>query len=203
MNKMLYVSGALLLAAVSLTGCFEKTERAMPVSAQQEQPASQPETGQTEKASSEVPHVQVNIVNAKGEKVGQAMLTQTAQGVKVSVEAANLPSGAHGIHFHETGKCEGPDFKTAGAHFNPFGKKHGFLVPEGPHVGDLPNIEVDANGKVKTEFTTRLVTLEKGKPNSLLKAGGAALVIHEKADDYITDPAGDAGNRIACGVIQG
>nr|WP_240762224.1 superoxide dismutase family protein [Paenibacillus thalictri] len=156
-----------------------------------------------DKASSEAAGTMVDIVNGKGEKIGMASLKPQDGGVRVSVSAASLSPGEHGIHFHETGKCEAPDFKTAGSHLNPASKKHGFLTPEGPHAGDLPNLIVGADGTGKAEFTTKLVTLDKGKPNSLLKAGGTALVIHDKADDYITDPAGNSGDRIACGVIKG
>lgn len=146
--------------------------------------------------------VTVDLIGEKGSPVGKAVLTQLPEGVQVKVEAANLSEGKHGIHFHENGKCAAPDFQSAGAHLNPDGKKHGFENPLGPHAGDLPNLEAGADGTAKAEFVTKLVTLEKGKPNSLLKPAGTALVIHEKADDNKTDPAGDSGARIACGVIQ-
>src|SRR5690606_6773260 len=106
------------------------------------------------------------------------------------------------IHIHETGKCDPPEFKTAGAHFNPSEKQHGFNNPKGFHSGDLPNIEVNEDGSVNVEIITAAVTLEKKKPNSLLKKGGTSLIFHEKADDYITDPAGNSGARIACGIIK-
>ncbi|MDQ1909162.1 superoxide dismutase family protein [Paenibacillus sp. GD4] len=146
--------------------------------------------------------IMVNMMNAKGQVIGKAELTETAAGVKVKVEASSLTPGKHGLHFHQVGKCEPPEFKTAGDHFNPAGKKHGTENPAGPHAGDLPNLEVGADGKAALEFTTTLVTLAKGKPNSLLKEGGTSLVIHEKEDDYKTDPSGNSGARIACGVIQ-
>jgi Cu-Zn family superoxide dismutase len=143
----------------------------------------------------------IDIINGKGSKVGTAKLSQTAQGVKISVDVAGLTPGKHGIHIHQTGVCEAPDFKTAGEHFNPEGKKHGFENPEGPHAGDLPNLEVGSDGRGKAEFVDAKVTLEKDKANSLLKPGGTSLVIHEKVDDYKTDPAGNSGGRIACGAI--
>ncbi|SFS68077.1 superoxide dismutase family protein [Paenibacillus sp. BC26] len=146
--------------------------------------------------------VQVKLLGAAGTEVGMASLTQKNDAVVLHVEAKNLPPGVHGIHFHETGKCEAPDFKTAGAHFNPQTKQHGFNNPKGFHVGDLPNISVAADGSVKVDIETRIVTLAPNQPNSLRKTGGTALVIHEKADDYATDPSGNSGNRIVCGVIQ-
>ncbi|WP_258171288.1 superoxide dismutase family protein [Paenibacillus sp. R14(2021)] len=148
------------------------------------------------------PVVNVKLMNTKGETIGSATLTQKQDAVVLHVEASKLTPGEHGIHFHETGKCDAPDFKTAGAHFNPAVKQHGFNNPKGFHAGDLPNLKVDAGGSVKADFETRVVTLMPGKPNSLLKTGGVALVIHDKADDYVTDPSGNSGDRIACGVIQ-
>ncbi|WP_308634142.1 superoxide dismutase family protein [Paenibacillus silvisoli] len=145
--------------------------------------------------------VQIKLVNTSGADVGLATLTQKNDAVVLHVEAKNLPPGLHGIHFHETGKCEVPDFKSSGAHFNPMTKQHGFNNPKGFHVGDLPNITVAADGTVKVDIESRIVTLAKDQPNSLLKSGGTALVIHAQADDYVTDPAGNSGDRIACGVI--
>lgn len=120
----------------------------------------------------------------------------------IHLEAEKLAPGKHGIHFHNVGKCDTPDFKTAGDHFNPTSKQHGFNNPKGYHSGDLPNINVNEDGKVDADITSAHVTLLRGKPNSLLKEGGTAIVIHEKEDDYMTDPSGNSGNRIACGVIK-
>ncbi|RAP78362.1 superoxide dismutase family protein [Paenibacillus montanisoli] len=145
--------------------------------------------------------VQVKLMNTSGADVGFATLTQKGDAVVLHVEAKNLPPGVHGIHFHETGKCEVPDFKSSGAHLNPQTKQHGFNNPKGFHVGDLPNITVAADGTVKVDIESRIVTLAPNQPNSLLKSGGTALVIHAQADDYVTDPAGNSGDRIACGVI--
>ncbi len=141
------------------------------------------------------------IYNAKGEKIGSATLREADGGVRIELELSQLPPGSHALHIHAVGKCDAPSFQTAGPHFNPEGKKHGTRNPEGPHAGDLPNFEVGADGRAKVSLVASHVTLGDG-PNSLFHPEGTALVIHEKADDYMTDPAGNAGARIACGVVQ-
>ena len=142
-----------------------------------------------------------DIVNAQGQKIGTAKILPAKQGVKIEVNVSQLPPGTHGIHIHAVGKCEGPDFTTAGPHLNPDAKKHGKDNPEGPHAGDLLNLEVKADGTAKATLLDTMVTLGDG-PNSVFHEGGSAIVIHEKEDDYKTDPAGNSGPRIACGVIQ-
>ncbi|TDF99648.1 superoxide dismutase family protein [Paenibacillus piri] len=144
----------------------------------------------------------IDIIDSKGAKIGSAVLSQAVEGVRLQVDVSGLTPGKHGIHIHQTGVCTTPDFKSAGEHFNPEGKKHGFENPEGYHAGDLLNLEVGSDGKAKAEFIDKKVTLVKDKANSLLKPGGTALVIHESPDDYKTDPAGNSGARIACGVIM-
>jgi Cu-Zn family superoxide dismutase len=146
--------------------------------------------------------VSVELINSKGKKVGKALLTQEEKGVRIKLEALNLPPGKHGFHIHETGKCEVSDFKSAGGHFNSYGNEHGLENPKGPHAGDMPNIDVASDGTISIEIFNPRVSLEKGKVNSLLKPGGTALMIHEKADDMLSNPSGHAGNRIACGVIK-
>ncbi len=142
-----------------------------------------------------------DLINSKGEKIGSATFSEVAGGVKVELDVAQLPPGTHALHIHAVGKCDAPDFKTAGPHFNPEGKKLGTKNPEGPHAGDLPNFEAGADGRAKVSLVASHVKLGDG-PNSLFHPEGTALVIHEKADDYMTDPAGNAGARIACGVVQ-
>jgi Cu-Zn family superoxide dismutase len=142
-----------------------------------------------------------DIVNGQGQKIGTATVQPSASGVRIDLEVSQLPPGTHGIHIHSVGKCEGPAFASAGTHFNPTSKKHGKENPEGPHAGDLLNIEVGADGTGKASLSDLNATLGEG-PNSLFREGGTALVIHEKADDYQTDPAGNSGARIACGVIR-
>lgn len=141
------------------------------------------------------------IVNAAGDKIGTATFVPSAGGVRVDVTVEQLPPGPHGIHIHAVGKCDGPDFKTAGAHYNPASKKHGRDNPGGPHNGDLPNLEVGPDGKATTSLLDTNVTLSDG-PNSLFQDGGTSIVIHAEQDDYRTDPSGNSGGRIACGVIQ-
>jgi len=142
-----------------------------------------------------------DIVNAAGDKIGTATFEPSDGGVRVDLSVSQLPPGTHGIHIHAVGKCEGPDFKTAGGHLNPANKKHGRDNPAGPHNGDLPNIEVGPDGKATTSLLDTNVTLSDG-PNSLFPEGGTSIVIHAAQDDYKTDPAGNSGARIACGVIQ-
>ncbi|MGN7386374.1 superoxide dismutase family protein [Sporosarcina sp. SAFN-015] len=143
------------------------------------------------------------ILNTEGKEIGEVTLVQETEGVMINVQAEDLSPGTHGIHIHETGVCTPPDFTSAGAHFNPTGKEHGFENPKGFHLGDLPNIEVAEDGKVSMSMTTGEITLKKGQENSILDKDGSAIVIHEKADDYKTDPAGNSGARIACAAIKG
>lgn len=146
--------------------------------------------------------IEVDLKNRNGERTGFAELREEDEGVKIHLEAWGLSPGVHGIHIHERGICEEPSFESAGGHFNPTDRKHGFDHPEGPHAGDLPNIEVQADGTISATILGENVTLEKGKDHSLLQEDGTSLVIHEDPDDYISQPAGNAGERIACGVIE-
>jgi superoxide dismutase, Cu-Zn family len=147
------------------------------------------------------PPAKATLVNPQGQKVGEATLTQTDKGVRIDLVVENLPPGEHAFHIHDKGVCQPPDFTSAGGHFKPFHKDHGFMNPKGPHAGDLPNIMVGPDGKAHVEVLTELVTLKEGEKNSLFQPGGTSLVIHAGPDDYVSDPAGNAGARIACGPI--
>lgn len=146
--------------------------------------------------------VSAELIDTGGTIVGAAVLTEEDDGVRVKINANDLSEGQHGFHFHEVGKCELPDFESAGGHFNPTDASHGLDHDEGPHAGDLPNLEVGEDGLVDEEIIAENVTLKSGEENSLLQEGGTALVIHAEADDGTSQPSGDSGERIICGVIQ-
>jgi len=146
------------------------------------------------------PTAKADLTDSKGANVGTARLKGTPKGVSLALEVSNLPPGLDGFHIHTVGKCDSPDFKSAGGHFNPEGMKHGWENPEGHHAGDLHNLTVDAHGKAKVKVVVTGVTLGDG-PNALFQPQGTALVIHADPDDNKTDPAGNAGPRIAVVVI--
>ena len=137
------------------------------------------------------------LVNGSGQSIGSVRAWQTAGGVTFKVDGTGLPHGVHGIHVHAVGRCAPPDFTSAGSHWNPEAKEHGMSNPAGPHAGDLPNVEVAANGVLAATLVLPGATLAQ-----LVDADGAALVLHAKADDYATDPSGNSGARIACAVIR-
>jgi Cu-Zn family superoxide dismutase len=140
--------------------------------------------------------------NAPGIVVGTATFTQVGSAVRIVLEVHDLPPGVKGVHVHEVGTCEGPAFTSAGAHFNPHERQHGALNhPRGPHAGDLPNLTVGADGKGRLESTTELLSLGPGL-GSVFDADGSAIIVHAAPDDFRTDPTGNAGARIACGVIE-
>jgi superoxide dismutase, Cu-Zn family len=146
--------------------------------------------------------VEVDFKTSQGQDAGTALLTPAGNGVKVKLNLRNLPEGEHAIHVHLNAKCDGPDFKTAGPHFNPDNKEHGTKNPKGPHAGDMPaNLQVMADGTDHLSFVTQSISLKKGAKNSVFSNGGTAFIIHANADDMMTDPTGNAGDRIACGTI--
>jgi Cu-Zn family superoxide dismutase len=136
-----------------------------------------------------------------GKQVGVATLIETPEGVRVAITGYRLPPGRHGLHVHAVGLCEPPEFTSAGGHFNPGGKQHGRMNPAGPHAGDLPNLVVAASGEGGIDITTKAFTLRSG-PTSLMGEKGTSIVVHANADDEKTDPTGNSGGRIACGVIK-
>jgi len=140
------------------------------------------------------------IRSAAGALVARAMIWQGRTGLEVRVQAAGLAPGHYGVHFHAVGRCEGPAFASAGAHWNPTGRQHGKLNPAGHHLGDLDNLDVDESGAGRLEFT--IPGASTSGANGLLDADGAALVIHAGPDDYRTDPSGNSGARIACGTFR-
>ncbi len=150
----------------------------------------------------ETPQAKAILHNPKGDIVGTVWFEETAQGVRLTVRIDGLPAGTHALHIHGSGDCQPPDFKSVGGHFNPYGAKHGFLNPAGPHAGDLPNFTVGEDGTADFQVITNRVTLKKGEKNSLFQEGGTSVVIHINPDDYLTDPAGNGGARIACGTIE-
>lgn len=142
-----------------------------------------------------------DIIDSQGQSTGKATLTQQADGIHLEVMAERLPAGIHAVHIHTTGTCTGPDFTSAGGHWNPGKKQHGHDNPAGAHMGDLPNMTVGADGRGKLDAVVKGAMIAGGD-TPLLDADGAAIVIHAAADDYKTDPTGNAGGRLACGVVK-
>lgn len=147
--------------------------------------------------------IKVKILNSTGQDAGLATFTTVKKGVKVKIALKNLPFGPHGVHIHQNAVCDAPDFKTAGGHFNPDGKHHGYMNAMGHHNGDFPSsVSVGEDHAGEATFVVNSISLDPSAPNSLFLNGGTSIVVHEKADDQKTDPSGDSGNRIACGVIK-
>ena len=146
------------------------------------------------------PTARASLTDAQGRSIGEARLQQSPHGVLVKIDLRNATPGVHALHIHTVGRCEAPKFESAGGHFAPSGRQHGFLHARGPHAGDLPNLEVPPTGQLSVEYLVSDVTLEAGT-RSLLDADGSSIVIHAGKDDYASDPAGNSGDRIACGKI--
>ncbi|MDB4874383.1 MAG: Superoxide dismutase 2 precursor [Gemmatimonadetes bacterium] len=183
-----------VLAALCVAACSKSTVRSLP-SPSPTNPAPAPAANTTPAAMAQATAV---LRDVAGTRVGTATFTDTYTGVLVTANITGLGLGAHGIHIHEVGKCE-PPFASAGGHFNPEHRQHGFLNPNGSHLGDMPNVDTPAAGQLRFEFLLPGVTL-KGT-NALLDADGASIVMHSGRDDYTTDPSGNSGARIGCGVI--
>jgi Cu-Zn family superoxide dismutase len=141
--------------------------------------------------------------SASGVRHGILTLERSPAGVRIDGALTGVPPGTHGIHFHQVGQCDPPDFETAGAHLNPAGMEHGLQNPRGPHAGDLPNVTANSAGQMVVDIATIRVTLDADPRVGLFDSDGTALVIHANADDQRTDPSGNSGARIACGVVRG
>jgi superoxide dismutase, Cu-Zn family len=152
-------------------------------------------------ASAHAQSTRAQLKDAQAKVVGTATLSEVPGGVRVTLRVNGLKPGEHGFHVHAVGKCEPPDFMSAGGHFNPYGKRHGLANPAGPHAGDFPNLEVGADGTGSLDTIDSLVTLKEGA-NSLIQPGGTSLIIHADPDDEKTDPAGNSGARVACGGLE-
>jgi len=140
------------------------------------------------------------LIGADQASYGEAIIAEGDNGLLLRVDAEGMTPGTHGVHIHMVGKCEGPDFKSAGGHWNPLEKQHGFDNPAGAHMGDIVNLEVGSDGKGSLESVVEGATLKSGD-SPMLDDDGAAFVVHAAADDFVTDPSGDSGGRIACGVF--
>lgn len=153
-------------------------------------------------SAQEGPTARAELVDRSGAKVGEVDLLETPfHGVLLRIEVTGLSPGVHALHIHETGSCEGPTFESAGGHYAPRGRSHGLMHREGKHAGDLPNVHVPESGRLEAEALAEEVTLLQGAGNSLFDDDGSAIVIHAGADDYVSQPAGAAGDRVACGVV--
>lgn len=197
----LSIAGTMFMACSSQDTNLSSTKAAEPSNA-----SSMQETKSAPKISllaSRKADATTLIINRQGNTVGSALLYQGSSGVVVRLSVGNLAPGIHGMHFHAKGTCEDPSagFKATGGHVMPFGKPHGYINPEGPHAGNLPNLIIGEDGTASVELYTGLVTLFEG-PAALLDGDGSTLIIHENEDDHFTQPIGGAGGRVACGVIK-
>lgn len=158
---------------------------------------------QTDQAKSTSTEVRVKLTNSAGQPAGTVTFKEVKKGIKMTIRLENIPFGEHGVHIHQNAVCDAPDFHAAGADFNPSGKHHGFQNPEGHHDGDLPgNVSVGENHRGEASFILTDICMDPNLPNSIFANGGTSVVVHEHADDEKSDPAGNAGNRIACGVVK-
>lgn len=194
MKKLVYL---LILTSILLVGCNQKIN----------EPEAEMNEGdrdelQEQEVHGEMKQLEVELINTDGVGVGVATLKEKSEGVQIELDAHHLEPGLHGFHIHERGLCEAPTFESAGGHFNPTNKQHGFDNPDGPHAGDMLNIEVKEDGTVTANLVNEMVTLKEGVAHSLIGKEGSSLMIHADPDDYVSQPAGNAGDRIVCGVIS-
>ena len=182
----LHLSFAVAVSAAALISACQKPQEPAPDNATEAPAMAEPQT--------------MALNGPDGRPVGTVTLSEDANGVTIKVDASAIPAGTHGVHLHEKGLCDGPDFKSAGAHWNPATKQHGRDNPMGAHLGDLANFEIGAAGTATTSFLVGGVTMS-GTGNALDDADGTSLAIHAKADDYKTDPSGSSGDRVACAVV--
>lgn len=194
MKRVLFVS---LLLVVVVSGCKKEIDEP-----EMRGDAMDSAELNDQAVHAEVEPLEVELMNEDGVGVGVAIFSEGDKGVQIELDAHHLNPGVHGFHIHEKGICEAPTFESAGGHFNPTNKKHGFDHPEGPHAGDMENIEVEDDGRIKVTIINDMVTLKEGEVNSLISKEGTSLMIHANPDDYVSQPAGDAGERIVCGVIS-
>lgn len=182
---------AIALTSTTLASCGAPAEA--PATDASTEPAMASATGTASPMATAI----ANLQTSEGKAAGTASAMQDVAGVQLSLRVEGLPPGAHGVHVHMTGKCEGPKFESAGGHWNPASKQHGLENPKGQHAGDMPNLTVGPDGRGTVSYTLKGGTIE-----SLLDSDGAAMVVHASADDQKTDPSGDSGDRIACGVFS-
>ena len=190
------ILGTTLIAACSSGGVEASSDAADEVVTQGPTIAVMPEAPRN-------PGATIDLLNRKGDRAGSALLYQGTDGVLIRIAVSGLEPGVHGMHFHAAGTCDDPTegFKATGGHVMPLGKPHGYMNPDGPHAGNLPNLIVHADGTAVVELHTHLVNLTDG-PAALLDEDGSTLIIHENEDDHLTQPIGGAGGRVACGVVQ-
>lgn len=179
MKKMILMSSLLILSA-----CNNQTEEA-PVA----------------DSSGGFEMLRADIKDAQGDSIGEALISNDNGNLLLDLTVSTITPGLHGFHIHTIGSCEAPDFKSAGGHWNPLGAEHGIENPNGSHAGDLPNLDADENGNA-TLVQLALGEMASGAADTLVDEDGGAIVIHADADDLSSDPAGDAGPRIACGVLE-
>ncbi|MFB5662427.1 superoxide dismutase family protein [Alteribacillus sp. HJP-4] len=199
MMRAFKVTGMCILMT-GLFACGAEEETEAPAS---DEEGTDEQANEDESADENSKTASVTLRDQEENEVGTAELEEGSDGVSIQLEASGMPENSeHGFHIHETGACEPPDFESAEDHFNPEDSDHGKDTEDGPHAGDLPNITTNENGEVKEDLTAENVTLAAGEQHSLLENEGTSLVIHEMPDDYESQPSGDAGDRLACGVIE-